>query len=313
MTKRIPEPRPELAPGIREHEARLLALMLRTSRLTWLFADRGTDKTGLLMGGVMPLLQRRRSDRPRARQPEGSAPVSGVERRSTQPKPGARRAEVAIYFDRWTEDCLAELKTRLVETLLLRGGESARVLRLAEALGAMQDQLNVHVVLVLDRFEELLALPQREPGVASFAEEFVEALLTPCLSANFLVAMNEEALPRLHHLRERMPDLDQNSLRLSPISRAGGAPSLSSARTAFEAQDDPQTYPPASNGSPTTVAAAKEDGNTSRRGAPRQSPITLDQVYAFIEAKLATTSLTSPTVKEAKTSPRLSRDRSGEA
>ena len=43
----------------RANEARLLALMLRTSRLTWLFAADGTDKSALLVRGLLPLLRRR--------------------------------------------------------------------------------------------------------------------------------------------------------------------------------------------------------------------------------------------------------------
>ena len=57
MTKRIPQPRCELEPGVRAHEAKLLATMLRTSRLTWIFAEPGTDKSALLRNGVLPLLQ----------------------------------------------------------------------------------------------------------------------------------------------------------------------------------------------------------------------------------------------------------------
>ncbi len=111
VTKRIPQPRSELSPSVRTHEAKLLAVMLRTSRLTWVFGEPGTDKSALLKSGVMPLLQRRRGDR--GAMPAATAnAVAAPERRR---RPARPRFEVAIYFDDWAQAPLSALKRRIMD------------------------------------------------------------------------------------------------------------------------------------------------------------------------------------------------------
>ena len=113
VTKRIPQPRSELSPRVRTYEAKLLAVMLRTSRLTWVFGEPGTDKSALLKSGVMPLLQRRYADRAAAcrRSPPPFPARTGVR----QPMAGSRRAgsrRRSISMT-WGDTPLARLKSRI--------------------------------------------------------------------------------------------------------------------------------------------------------------------------------------------------------
>ena len=299
VTKRIPEPRPELAPGIREHEARLLAMMLRNSRLTWVFAERGADKTELLSCGVLPLLQRRRDDRFGREQHGQLADGEHIERRRLAAKSGTWRSEVALFFYRWTEHCLDDLKAQIAHLVPTRsGGRDISRLRLADALEMLHQQFDVHPVLILDRFECFLDLRAHDHGPASFVDEFVEALQAPCASASFLVAMDERTLPRLRHFRDLIPDLDQNSLRLSPISGGAATTELSSTGPAT-AQSGKLLLPHAPMVRRAPNANNEGNNRASRLSTVRQAPLTVEQVYAFIEAKLSSTSSNSADVKPA--------------
>ena len=155
MTKRIPQPRSELSPGVRAHEAKLLATMLRTSRLTWVFAEAGADKSALLTTGVMPLLQRRRSDRGELGDAAsaGGSPAVPRERRRRQQRP---RRELALYFDAWGEEPLTQLKRRILT--LAPVATTADDDSLAGLLQHVAQRQRLHFVVVFDRFEDYLAL-----------------------------------------------------------------------------------------------------------------------------------------------------------
>jgi len=153
VTKRIPQPRTELPPSVRVHEAKLLVVMLRTSRLTWVFGEPGTDKSDLLRTGGMPLLQRRRGDR-------GAVPaavadsIAAPERRRRQARPPS---EVAIHFDGWGPAPLSALKRRLLAIAPAAAAE-ARGATLLHTLQSLHRQQGLHFVFLLDRFEEFLAM-----------------------------------------------------------------------------------------------------------------------------------------------------------
>lgn len=258
MTKRIPQPRWELSPSVREHEAKLLAVMLRTSRLTVVFGEPGTDTGALLKSGVMPLLQRRRDDRAAAAAGTAS-PFAGQERR--RPRPG-RRAEVAVHFEDWEQDPLSALRRRIIESAHADAAEVGDV-SLAGALQQLHRRSGLHFVLLLDRFERYLARAHDEREVGRFTDELTEAILWQKLPASFLIAMDESARSRLEHLRARLPGFDDNVLRLSPVSAAR--------------QPTPESSP--------VAAENAADARQPRRPPPRV-PIRVEDVYALIESKL---------------------------
>lgn len=276
MTKRIPLPRPELSPEIRAREAELLAVMLRTSRLTLLLAEPGADKTALLKSGLMPLLQRRRSDR---LDQGATVAAPAKERRSSRfGQAGLPRIEAAVYFDAWQGSAYADLLSRVAD---LTPPPPRRLMKpdapLAHTLAFLQDRFGFHCVFLLDRFEELLALPAHDPALTRFIDELAAALQHPSLQASFLIAVDEAALPRMALLRQRVPGFDHNVLRIAPIAgiqvAAGPAPKASTR----PAQADTATPPPPK---PKPV----------RRTPPPRVPIKVDEVYAFIEATLSRTS-----------------------
>ncbi|MBN8507429.1 MAG: hypothetical protein J0L57_02340 [Burkholderiales bacterium] len=300
MTKRIPEPRAELSPGIRAHEARLLATMLRTSRLTWVFGEPGTDKSALLKAGVLPLLQRRGSDRGLAAMAASSPAYCGAERRARLAGTPARpTVEAAIYFDSWGAQPMADLLARVDALAATLGQPPARASRrFAETLHDLYRASGLRIVFLLDRFEEFLTAPVDRDGAAAFAAELVAATLDPDLPASFLIALDEVARPRLERFRARIPGFDHNSLRLSPVARPADTGSAEQLPGGVE-----QTLPIA-NG-----AAASEVGRTALplpaaglprrviprprpkhlRGPPPREPVKVDDVYALIEQTLSRT------------------------
>ena len=259
VTKRIPQPRSELSPSVRAHEAKLLAVMLRTSRLTWVFAEPGTDKGALLTSGVMPLLQRRRGDRAGAPL-VATNPVATAERRR---RPARPRAEVAIHFDDWDQAPLSALKRRIMDIVPAAGAEAADT-GLAVILQQLHQRLGLHFVFLLDRFEQYLAKAPDEGEVRQFANELVDAILHDGLPASFLVAMDETARPRLERFRARMPGFDHDVLRLSPVAE----------------RPEPTPLPHR----PTAETAAPA---APARRASLRTPIKVEDVYALIESTLS--------------------------
>lgn len=257
-------------------EAELLAVMLRTSRLTLVLAEPGADKTKLLRAGLMPLLQRRWSDR--FEQAAARTMPPGDERRNHRPGQAAPpRIEAAVYFDAWQGAPYQQLLFRLADlTPAPPRGLMKADAPLASTLSFLQDRFGLHCVFLLDRFEELLALPAHDPARARFIDEFANALLHPSLQASFLVAMDEAALPRLAALRHRVPTFDHNVLRIAPIAGADTPVEQGPAEPARAAQH--------------VVAPPSPAPRRIHRLPPPRVPIKVDEVYAFIEATLARTS-----------------------
>lgn len=259
MTKRIPQPCTELPTSVRVHEAKLLAVMLRTSRLTWVFGEPGTDKSALLRTGVVPLLQRRHGDRgagPAAVADSTAAP----ERRRRQARP---RSEVAIHFDGWGPEPLSALKRRISASVPATAPQAGGA-TLLNTLQSLHRQQGLHFVFLLDRFEEFLAMAADEAEVGQFADELIEVIAQDAVPASFLIAMDEAARPRLERFRARIPSFDHDVLRLSPVSDRS-AP----VQERPGAMADKPAHPP-----------------KPRRPPPRV-PVKVEDVYALIESTLS--------------------------
>jgi hypothetical protein len=287
----MPRPVTEISTSAHVHEARLLAVMLRTSRLTWVFGEPGVDKSALLKTGVLPLLQRRCIDR-------GAAPTDAAgkfampdRRRTSVARQTQPRIEAAIYFDSWGDAPLTLLKRRIAQIVPSAAQQAPLVdARLADLLQRLNQQCGVHVIFLLDRFESYLAMAPEAGEVAQFASELVEVVLHQDLPASFLVAMDEAARSRLERFRQRMPGFDQNFLRMSALPHLHDAAAQSASAAAL---DSAAWAVAASIEVPSPAQPAATEVDKLRRTPVPGAPIKVEDIYAFIEATLAKTTIQS--------------------
>jgi hypothetical protein len=168
--------------------------------------------------------------------------------------------------------------------------------RLSGVLDDLSRRFDAHLIVLLDRFEDLLEASLDEP-LDQFANELAEAINQPLLPANFLIALAEEARPRLAGLRSRIPGFDDSSLKLAPPRdfRQGVAPAWReelAAPPAVEAlpvltvtvpEGDPMAAVPVAHASVIHAPAKKK---VKHPPLPRVE-IRTEDVYAMIDAALA--------------------------
>lgn len=287
-----------------DQEARLLVELLRSSRLTLLFGETGSDKTALLKSGLMPLLRRRSTDQfaPAAARESGVVIPFPDRRKRFDARTSRRRRELVVYFDDWSGSPLPALHACIRLAAAASPAEEATPpARLAETLQALCARLDANFIFLLDRFEEFLLAPSDREDIAEFADELVEAITQPQLPANFLLSMNTEARPRLASLRGRIPGFDDFSLKLAPRQRfeppaapaqlpETPAPLLISAPpllTEVLKEPNVRSMPVRSEAvapAPRTVARPKV-----KRPPPPRVQVKTEDVYALIESTLART------------------------
>ena len=286
----------------------MLAELLRTSRLALLFGQVGSDKTALLQHDLMPLMRRRTVDQ------AASAPVRETrvvvpfqERRSRDAIHASKhKREIIVYFDDWTDAPLAALQTRIHQAAAVPApthtAHTAHPASLRDTLNALTGRLNATIIILLDRFEQLLKTPTDRPGSAEFTDELVEAINEESLAANFLIALDDEARPKLASLRSRIPGFDDFSLTLAglptptPVAPAGQllAPpcpvAIGILPVLNEAVSDRGAVvtPP----SMSLAAASKRPAATKPKAKlppPSRAVVKTDDVYALIQVTLART------------------------
>ena len=288
-----------------DQEARLLAELLRTSRLALLFGQVGADKTALLQHDLMPLMRRRTVDQATsALVRETRVVVPFQERRSRDAIHASKhKREIIVYFDDWTDAPLAALQTRIHQAAAVPAPtHTAHPASLRDTLNALTGRLNATIIILLDRFEQLLKTPTDRPGSAEFTDELVEAINEESLAANFLIALDDEARPKLASLRSRIPGFDDFSLTLAglptrtPVAPAGQllAPpcpvAIGILPVLNEAVSDrgPVVTPP----SMSLAAASKRPTATKPKAKlppPSRAVVKTDDVYALIQVTLART------------------------
>ena len=201
-----------------EPEAQLLAELLRSTRLSLLYAEAGTDKTALLRFGLIPRLSRRAGDRlvpPSVRTSGVVVPFPDRRSRSSA-SASKRRRELVVYVDCSDRSPLGAVHEALSESVALdRTIWLQSNARLGELLEDVGRRFESHLIVLLDRFEDLPADSPHE-CLDQFASELAEAIRQPRLAASFLIAIEEDAKPRLAALRSRIPGFDDSSLRLTP-------------------------------------------------------------------------------------------------
>jgi hypothetical protein len=181
----------------REQEVRALVELVRLSRVTLVIAEEGSDKSAVLRSMVMPLLQ---------------------------DHGGGTTKEIAVLFDWWKKVPLAVLKARIDEALARVVGDAAYAMedhpsadRLSERLAARQRAFDCTFVIIFDRFEEYLAASAESDGIREFEAEFVEAVNSRTISANFVLSIDEHATSQLARLQEHITGLGDAQVRLSKV------------------------------------------------------------------------------------------------
>jgi hypothetical protein len=184
----------EAVPESREREARLLADLVRLSPSTLLLAESGSDKSSFLAESVMPLLA----------------------------TSAAGQTEICVLFDSWATEPLPALLAQIRRAIPVLDKRSAAddvpSTSLVATLARWQSALGATFIVILDRFEEHLA-DRGRPGGPEFEDELVRVLGTPELHTHFVVALDDDAAPRLESLRERIPGFGDTVIRLPPPTK----------------------------------------------------------------------------------------------
>lgn len=295
----------DLAWKMREHEARLLAELLRSSRLTLLMSESGAERTALLTGTLFPLLRRRARDVADDAVKGSRVVVPFPDRRSrTAGRSSARSAELVVYVDAWGGSPLHALRTSIQATVPPHAAIGTPKTRLADVLADLSQRLEVQFLIVLDRCDEFLNGALDATDNERFADELSEAINRPELRANFLLSMSEDSKPQLDDLRQRIRGFDDNCLRLHrwqnpavPEATQRGAmqaahPLLTSAlpvldvEVTIESKVDAGSTRVAAGWPEPSVEKSRERARAARVGAGAQALTRTEDVYAFIESSL---------------------------
>jgi hypothetical protein len=288
-------------------EARLLVSLLRTSRLALLYCDEGTEKSSFLTSALMPLLGRRAEDRfmpADARETGVAAPPADRRKRPAVHNAACTR-EFVVQFDDWSDDPLPALLARIHQVANTCEAErSAPWQRLGDTLEALGTRLDASFIILLDRFEAFLCAPPDHAGNARFASDWVDAVLRAKVPVSFLVAVDEEARPRLGHLRNRIAGFDDFSLKLTrpaPTLRPPKATQPPDAVT-HVAQPAPPVLteavmvsppaladPPKAERAEVTQPKRKIRPPKVKRPVQPRSEVKAEDVYALIESTLSRT------------------------
>lgn len=238
----------------REDDARRLARLLRTQRITLVGGALPSERTALLREGVLPHLSRRAEDLPVRSAAGGkppTAPPHADERRNRgESTPVLRGAERIVVFDAWRRSPLAALHAAIGRAMGLKPVPPLPSGRgLDDWIISLQHPRPQRILLVLDRFDEHLAASPTDPRVRAFDDALAQLINRPLLPVNVLIALDDVADRRLARLRERIPGFGAQAVDLTPVQ-------------VIEVADD------------------TEDETVAPRASPSQTPDTSHEAWA---------------------------------
>jgi WD40 repeat protein len=122
-----------------------------------------------------------------------------------------------VVFDSWVDDPATALAGSVATAAGIRRRES-----LAETLADAGAALDGEVYVILDQLEEYFVYHRATLEHGSFLAELADAVTRASVRANVLLSLREDALARLDVLKQRVPALFSNYLRLDHLDRDAG-------------------------------------------------------------------------------------------
>ena len=193
----------------RDEQKRAIARSLRVSRLTVLFGESGVGKSSILGAGVVSQLRR---DAEQNRQDSGK-PLFAV-----------------VYFRDWRgENPLQELWGEIRASFAAAMGIAPEDLKYqptpVETLQVWTESLSGKegrgkLFIILDQFEEYFQYHPDESGEGTFAEEFPRWVNRSDLRVNFLIALRQDGLAKLHRFQNRILNIFDNQIELKCLDRS---------------------------------------------------------------------------------------------
>ncbi len=191
----------------RDEPKKVIARSLRISRLTLLFGESGVGKSSILQAGVVPQFRR---DAQHNRQYSGTPQLA-----------------VVVFRDWHGENPLQELlekiRASVAEAMGIKPTDlkdeptSAESLQVwTEILGGEQGR--GQLFLILDQFEEYFQSHPQESEDGTFADEFPRWVNRSNLPVNFLIAMRQDALAKLHRFQGRILNIFDNQIELKRLN-----------------------------------------------------------------------------------------------
>ncbi len=177
----------------RDAQKRAIARSLRVSRLTILFGESGVGKSSILQAGVVPLFRR---DAEQNWQDSGKLQLA-----------------VVVFRDWHGENplkgLLEEIRASVAEAMGIKPTDLKDEPKPAESLQVWTkilggEQGRGKLFLILDQFEEYFQSHPQESGEGTLADEFPRWVNRSDLPVNFIIAMRQDALAKLHCFQERI-------------------------------------------------------------------------------------------------------------
>jgi hypothetical protein len=146
--------------------------------------------------------------------------------------------EVCVLFDAASDLPLPDLLAAIESAVLEARPQAPLAPPMAgpvEALAFWQEALQVRFLLIVHRFEAALAKSDPE-----FDSALLRLVRDPALDVSLLLMMDEAAAPLLDRLRDDIPDLGEDYLRMPELAPAASAPPPTEQPAPTQAPDMPK-------------------------------------------------------------------------
>jgi hypothetical protein len=160
----------------------MLANLLRGSRLTLLFGQAGSGKSGLLQHEVLPLLE---------------GPL-----------------EVAVLFNSWGQQPLTDLQLRIENALDLPHHVASN--SLCDVLQTAKAQRQTRLLILLDDFDQHLLADPKDLNHQAFAHSLKAAMHHTDTLAHFFIAVRDESQMLLEPWRREVRGFGDRWIRIRP-------------------------------------------------------------------------------------------------